>query len=295
MLDRAMSQFQLQIAPKPPVAAMLCGRPVGDAVTLLPRLFNLCRVAQDIAVRMVFDQPLAPTWRADLADDIARDHLLKLGVLLPRALDLPARITPRDNLADMAQALMGRLPETGPGFQGYIGGDTPLAEMLRAVDRAFEAHEACAGDTLPIVLPHGFGPDLAENTVAQRHCDHPVMRDLEHRRGRGPMWRIMARALDIQACLARRLPDPQMGAGVVMVPAARGAYIIAARQENGVVSDFARTTPTDHLLMPQGVLEHSLGSLPAQKHDLARLVVDILDPCVPVTLTPGPKEESANA
>ena len=38
------------------------------------------------------------------------------------------------------------------------------------------------------------------------------------------------------------------------------------------------------MLAPGGILEHSLATLPASKHDQAALVVDILDPCVPIRL-----------
>ncbi|MCE8440702.1 HupK protein, partial [Rhodovulum sulfidophilum] len=58
----------------------------------------------------------------------------------------------------------------------------------------------------------------------------------------------------------------------------------------GRVSSFRRWTPTDHLLARGGVLERALASLPRARVELAPLVVDILDPCLPVHF-----EEAADA
>lgn len=53
---------------------------------------------------------------------------------------------------------------------------------------------------------------------------------------------------------------------------------------------FARMTPTDHLLAPGGILEHSLATLPADSGRLVPVLLALLDPCVPVTV-----EEAAHA
>lgn len=51
-----------------------------------------------------------------------------------------------------------------------------------------------------------------------------------------------------------------------------------------MVTALSRVTPTDHLLAPCGALALSLASLPAAKAGLAALVIDILDPCVAVSV-----------
>ena len=50
-------------APVLPVADMVVGQTPEDAAAMLPRLFNLCRVAQGIAARAAFDLPLPDGWQ----------------------------------------------------------------------------------------------------------------------------------------------------------------------------------------------------------------------------------------
>ena len=78
--------------------------------------------------------------------------------------------------------------------------------------------------------------------------------------------------------------------GTAVVPAARGFYAVRAQAQNGRVTELRRLTPTDHLLAPGGILAQSLATLPPEHRDLADLVVDIIDPCVPVRI-----KEVANA
>ena len=51
-----------------------------------------------------------------------------------------------------------------------------------------------------------------------------------------------------------------------------------------MVTALSRVTPTDHLLAPGGALALSLARLPAATAGLAAVVVDILDPCVAVSV-----------
>ena len=59
---------------------------------------------------------------------------------------------------------------------------------------------------------------------------------------------------------------------------------IHARVAGGIVTGFDRATPTDHLMMPGGLLAASLATLPADRAGLAPLLVDILDPCIALQL-----------
>lgn len=132
-----------------------------------------------------------------------------------------------------------------------------------------------------------FAPQ--ENSVSARRRAHPLMLDVERVFGRGPLWRVLGRAIDLGAELsgwrpeARVLPD-----GCVTVPAARGIYAVRARTENGHVTEFTRITPTDHLMADGGVMQRTLESLPPCGQDRAQAVVDLLDPCAPVTLQRRP-------
>ncbi|SEG62169.1 hypothetical protein SAMN04488045_3654 [Thalassococcus halodurans] len=292
MLDRTQSPLTVEPVATPPVAAMVLGRPVQDAADLLPRLFNLCRASQDVAVRMAFDLPLADGWEAALSQDIARDHLLKLGVILPQRLGLAPCVVPSPDLAEMAASLVGDdpFPKTGDGFETFLTSASPLAEMMQAVDACFAPKEASVQG---LALPEAATPDATaalENSVAARHLSHPVMLHVAETRGQGPLWRIVARVLDMLAALEGNLPIPVKQDDWVMVPAARGSYFVQGSSRDGLVTSFTRITPTDHMLAKGGIMEQSLARLPEDKQRMAPLLVDILDPCVQVTITGGKQD-----
>ncbi|WP_095590899.1 hydrogenase expression/formation protein HupK [Actibacterium ureilyticum] len=286
MLDRA--DIALGIVPGPvlPIRQMVLGRPVSEVVALLPRVFNLCRMAQEGAARLAFGLDLPPGWTGDLAQEIARDHALLLGLRLPARLGLAPLPVAQGDLAQVFG--VAGFPDDPDGFQRFLTTGTGIAPVLAAVDRLFAPGVAVA-DALP---PVGARPDGAlracENSVAARHAGHPVMRHLAQTRGRGPLWRLVGRALDLRAALVGDLPAPQLGAGWAAVPAARGLYTVSAQAVDGHVTAFDRRTPTDHLLAPGGILRQSLDSLPVDAHARLPLLLDILDPCSPVTVSGGP-------
>ncbi|ACM01696.1 hypothetical protein [Cereibacter sphaeroides] len=251
--------------PALPVAALLVGRPPKAAAELLPRLFNLCPVAQATAVRLALDLPLPDP--AELAAEIARDHRQKLTLLWPRLLDLPATDpgplpAPEDLTGWVArQPLFAALPRLFP--PGTAVADLPAA----------------TGETM-------FAPTPCDNSPAARRQDHPTLSAAARLWGRGPLWRALGRLAD----LAPPPPPVRLACGTAVVPAARGSYAVRARIDGGRVTAFARMTPTDHLIAPGGVLERSLATLPADSGRLLPVLLALLDPCVPVTV-----EEAAHA
>ncbi|SIS70692.1 hypothetical protein [Phaeovulum vinaykumarii] len=270
-----------------PVAALVIGRPVEAVADLLPRLFNLCAAAQGAAARLALGLPPGP---ADLGHEIRREHLMRLCLSCPQSLGpgvgrMPAgwaEATPRA----LRKALFGPAAQApGPAdFGAWLESGLGLAPILAGVAHRFAPGEAVA-DLAPVRPDGVMTPRGQDNSCAARVADHPLMGHVAGAWGRGPLWRALGRALDLDACLevpplATRLPD-----GTALAPAARGTYGLCARVEGGLVTALTRVTPTDHLIAPGGVLEQSLSSLPADKAGLARLVIDILDPCVPAHLT----------
>ncbi len=273
--------------PLPSVDALILGQPIEVAFDLLPRIFNLCRTAQTMALRLALGQEERPGDRAALTQEILRDHLLRLAVVLPRRLGLdPVSFTPKDT-HKLRFELFGEtknFPTTPNDFKSFLTSRQGIAPVLSALYAGFGCGEAICP-----VLPTPNGDVIrlsaaAENSVAMRHTAHPVMREIERQLGRGPMWRVVARALDLQACLDNTLPAPVVMPGSAAVPAARGLYMVTAEANNGILNQFARLTPTDHLLAPGGIMEHCLASLPPEKNGQADLICDILDPCSPVTV-----------
>lgn len=290
MLDRAQGPGRLvpQVAPGMPVSRLVLGRPVSEAEALLPRLFNLCRGAQVAALSAALDRRDGSAAKA-VAGDVLRDHLLKLNATWPNLLHLEPRALPagwRHGGTALLCDLFGAdaAPDRADAFEAFLRGGSRLAVILRRIDGCFAPLEAVTG-----VLPLPDSESIwtrqpQENSVAGRHAAHPVMRDIEKRRGRGPLWRAVARLYDIEAAALGRLPCLQSVQGRAMVPAARGSYAIRIEAREGIVTAFDRVTPTDALLAEGGILEQCLATLPADRGGLAPLLMDILDPCVPVRL-----------
>ncbi len=251
--------------PALPVAALLVGRPPKAAAELLPRLFNLCPVAQATAVRLALDLPLPDP--AELAAEIAREHRQKLTLLWPRLLDLPA-------------ADPGPLPAPAD-LTGWVA----RQPLFAALARLFPPGTAVA-DLPAVTAKTMFAPTPCDNSPAARRQDHPTLSAAARLWGRGPLWRALGRLAD----LAPPPPSVRLACGAAVVPAARGSYAVRARIDGGRVTAFARMTPTDHLIAPGGILERSLATLPADSSRLVPVLLALLDPCVPVTV-----EEAAHA
>ncbi len=274
-----------------PLTQMLIGRSVADVVSLLPRVFNLCRSAQEGAARLALGLPLAADFVDQLGRELLRDHLIKFCLSWPRLLDLPAQPLPaREQVPAALFGALGRMPASMIEFDRWLASDQGMAPLLQAIAQAFAPGEAVS--MCPLCTPESvFEPAPQDNTTAIRHHQHPVLQGLLQRYGAGPLWRAVARLVDAEACMEQRLPAlRRLPGGTALAPAARGIYALQASAQDGRLCAFRRVTPTDHLLMAQGVLAQSFASLPHSKMALAPLLVDILDPCVPCQW-----EEVANA
>ena len=263
--------FSVRADALPPVDRLAVGKPVQEVVDLLPRIFNLCRAAQETALRLAFG--MAPG-AADPAEEIRREHMMRLALILPRHFGMPG-------LPMQREALLEGCPETPQELASWMSSGRGAAPLMARLAEAFAPGEACA--TLPEVDQiTAFAAAPVENSAAMRRADHPVMRHIEAQYGRGPLWRCMGRLYDLAGDFPAAHPA---GPGRAICPAARGLYAVDAAVENGVVTWLARMTPTDHLLAEGGMLAQTLASLPGDKEGLAPLVLDVLDPCFPVRLT----------
>ncbi len=293
-----MSVTGLRAVPSPPlpVAAMVLGKPVDQVVATLPRIFNLCQAAQDIAIRLALGLPPKAGARLTLRRDILRDHLTRFCLLWPVRLGLGQRALPPD-WHDFGSATRKHVfgpaahaPRNADDMVAFLESGHGVAPVLAAIGAAFGPGVAVArvADVTPTqVMTAG----IIENSVAARHASVAGMRAIENRDGRGPLWRSAARIFDIAACLNDALPAAVLPApDTAAVPAARGIYAVRARAAGGLITDFARITPTDHLTAKGGVLDQCLATLLPERSTLAPLLLEILDPCSPVRL-----EEIANA
>ncbi|MEL6517848.1 MAG: hydrogenase expression/formation protein HupK [Pseudomonadota bacterium] len=278
-------------APALPVETMVLGKPVTEAADLVPRLFNLCRAAQALAVRKALGLPVAASMNDELRHEIMRDHLLKLCVALPAQFGIGSEGLPSGWASDRGAAARavfgptGEPPKTPDDLDAFLTSGHRVAEVLHKIDQCFDPGEAATGQLTSLSRTSTRRDAPVENSVAGRHGLHPVMRHIAETRGRGPLWRTAARLYDVAACLNDRLPAAiSHTAGNAIVPATRGTYIVTANSQAGHVTQFARVTPTDHMLAPDGILDRTLATLPAMKEGLATLILEILDPCTPVRL-----------
>ncbi|WP_425052421.1 hydrogenase expression/formation protein HupK [Psychromarinibacter sp. S121] len=280
------SRLTAVAAPALPVARHVAGRSADEVLTLLPRLFNLCRAAQGAGIAAALGRPFDA---GGIARECLRDHLMKFHVTWPGYFGHPPVALPADwqlGGAGLMRALFGaaQAPATMDAFEAFLSSASPLVQPLRLIRDSFAPHEAVAEGLPQVTFRSIWQTAPFENSVAGRHAGHPVMVALGNSYGRGPLWRAAARLYDIEAAALGRLPEVDCQHGAAMVPAARGAYGIRIELDGDVVTDIARVTPTDALLAEGGILDRTLASLPAIRQGLAPLVLDILDPCSPVRL-----------
>ena len=274
-----------------PTAQLVIGMPVEQAAELLPRIFNLCRTSQSTAARLAFGLPLAPDAERKLAQDIFKDHVLKVALKWPMHFGEVAMSLPKGWQAapDMLRyTLFGpteTLPDDFDGFWALLDRRDGVGQVLSRLRGAFAPFEAASAPLPFACVNSAFSVTVQENSVAARQASHPVLQQIERVLGRGPLWRAAAVVYDMESCLDETLPPAALvGPGHAIVPASRGLYAVEATVKDGIVSAFHRITPTDHLLAQKGTLQQSLETLTPKNRALAPLVVDVLDPCVPVKL-----------
>lgn len=259
-----------------PLERMLIGKTAAEAAALLPRLFSLCRMAQETAACLSLG--LALPDRAALSAEVLRDHLILLSATLPRAAGLAPCALP----ADPAAFLFGparRLPET-PQQLLALRAQHPLLDRLVTL-----APGEAAAPRLRRPTPETVFAGIAlENSPAGRQQHRPLLRAIQALWGRGPLWRFAGILADAEAALQGSLPQAQLRRLTALVPAARGSYALRLATLDGRVTAVTRATPTDHMLAQGGALLASLSTLPAAKSSLAPLVLALHDPCIPVAL-----------
>ncbi|MCF8482870.1 MAG: hypothetical protein K9H25_20795 [Rhodospirillum sp.] len=299
--------LEVRITPpvEPPLAALLRGKDPDTAATLVGRLFNICGAAQEAAARSALGLPLDPSLEKRVAAETLREHGVKLFLLWPGLLNIePDRAAPTllaRALEDetMAAALWvslfgpkGTPPTTWSAFERWVdeAGSVP-ARCMKAVWTTWDP--AWGRADLPNLdsLAGWPGPPNLEaprdTGVGGRVADHPLMAAIADRLGRGALWRMTARLVEMKRLLSGTAPSPFRAPGVV--EAARGTLFTRATTDDaGRVASLERLTPTDFALAPGGALEMALSSLPPDAPNLealARLVVDVIDPCLAVELT----------
>ncbi|HFB2047902.1 MAG: hypothetical protein HRT83_01900 [Hyphomicrobiaceae bacterium] len=291
MFDSPSTSFIAKLNPHFPIRELVIGKSRSEVAELLPRLFNLCRTAQSLAVCAALDLPSTESIDT-LTQEIIRDHVLRLAIILPRHLGLsPLHLPVGWQLNDtfLRQLLFGppgRLPETIFDFENFLKSDYGIAGLLSKIAVFFSPGEGVSS-ALPFVsVETASNPSsIVDNSCAQRVIDHPVIAHMAARsaQSRSLFWRLVARSYDLDALLNNvpltvTTPHP----GCVHVPATRGLYTINAQHADDKITHFTRVTPTDHLCIQGGVLDQVLTTILPERALVLPIVLDILDPCGPL-------------
>lgn len=267
-----------------PIAALVKGRAPDELADLLPRLFSICREAQGLAVRMALGLPVAARATEAVLHEVRRDHLLKLCLHWPSLLGLAGiGLPPATAFDDPAAHLLAgsSLPDSAETLDRWLQSGTGVTPLFAALDHAFAPGEAATSQPL-VTSATALAEGAQDNSAAARQATTSFLQAVESRRGRGPLWYA---AGCLAECAGAVLPAPVLLAdGTAVVPAARGLYAVRAGVTQGRVVSLTRRTPTDHLTAPGSGLDQALARLPAAKSALLPLVVDILSPCLAVSI-----------
>lgn len=292
-------------------ASALAGKPVADALRLLPLMFALCGTAQLQAGLGACEAALgirpAPAQMAARRLLLLAETVGEHGIRILR--DWPALLGEpifaqgiralRGALAPLRKALYPDGDWAVPGG-GRLAPDAGVtAACLTAVRAAVRA--AIVDPSLPReVERRGLAdacrshPEPPETGPFARRRDHPLVAPLVARHGNGVLPRLVARLADLDECLAEMdrivlAPDPGSpapphgdGPGRATIEAARGALSHHVILADGRIAAWRVEAPTERNFAPDGPLARGLAGGRAGNDPvfLARLAVLALDPCV---------------
>lgn len=293
-------------APMPDAERVLLGRAPEEAAALIPRLYNIGAAAQGAAASAALG--LGGGNADAIRAEIAREHGLFLFHHLPTAFG-----EPRDSegLAVLRTQDPARLPAYL--FNGHAPADLSLGELdallaqgetlaTRSLARVAALDPAWARADLPaltlVEAEAAFADDTAsparDATLLSRVRGAPLLANLIARDGPSLFVRLLARVLDLCACLAPSTPDALSGArphGIGFAQAARGTLVHRARVTEGRVVSYKMLAPSRWTLAPGGLLERMLDAIPARVEAglIARLSLLAVNPCVAVRLAGHPE------
>jgi uptake hydrogenase large subunit len=148
-----------------------------------------------------------------------------------------------------------------------------------------------------IAQPEWHGKQY-ETTSLSRQMEQPLIKSLAQEFHNTLITRWVARLLelariptqlrqlmtDIESSDSIATNSSNSNIGLAQTEAARGRLIHRVEIENGLISQYQILAPTEWNFHPQGLIAHSLGNLTSKDPDLlqqlARLMINVIDPCV---------------
>lgn len=187
--------------------------------------------------------------------------------------------------------------EQGWASQGYAS-----CEPLPPLEDSSLIEQFDRNDAADFIATPQWQQQCYENTALTRQWQHPLIQTLHQEFETGLITRWTARLVELamipekmrhlQAQLSHSHERPQeqhhSDAGVSQVEAARGRLIHRIKMDHNIITDYQILAPTEWNFHPQGLIQQSLSSLVARDQQtleqLARIVINTIDPCVGYTL-----------
>lgn len=283
---------------RPLAACVLIGRPVAQAVELVPMLFSLCGRAQGLCARAATASGEPAATQLDdmlsaLAAEMAFEHLWRIRIDWPALLGLPVDRTPLARAGAVlrrcatradADAAADALAEALVPIHGAHA-DALLA-ALRGVEQRSGAESACAARSLPQLplaelrtrLPAALDAAFAQlptcdGAPAETGAFVALADDARVTACRDAGYpvtaRLAARLAALDECLAvLRGERPRQhwvdrlalgpGDALARVETARGQLMHRVRVEDGLIADYAIVAPTEWNFHPRGALAQAL-------------------------------------
>lgn len=231
----------------------------------------------------------------------------------PRASDEPVRIAEKLRASILEASLMPEHP-TYAGLLAWAehGASAPARVVRRVLDRALEGlgastiplSPAPSLDVIAAALAHDAGFSAAPTVDGRavevgpiaEQSEHPLVRDVVARHGRGLLARLAARVVAIEAALdglvdARPVleaalgePLRAFGAGTSSAPTSRGTLVHHLALAGTHVKSWSTVAPTEWSFHPEGAVGALVGTPELDAQRIAEWHVAGLDPCVPYTV-----------
>lgn len=306
------------VSTRPMLAKALRGLPVARVSGIIPRVFSLCRHAQNAAARLSIQAAQGRCVAVDEAQDLGLavaveaivEHLSHLLMAWPPLLQKPGRARRIEEFGLWRKRLLAVVDAAaaatlGVDLSNWLADleappfDDPLAAAAVAL-----LPQLSAAEWVPLVDPEDFATrptfagQAAETGVLARHAGDPGVA-LLLADGQRIQARLAARLLELR-WLAAGLVDPSrlsalvdasvvaVGCGLARVETARGTLLHRVELAADCVEDYRIIAPTEWNFHPQGAFFREMSGYPAQTRDEARIraarLALSLDPCVPSEL-----------
>ncbi|RDE51323.1 MAG: hypothetical protein DVS81_06360 [Candidatus Accumulibacter meliphilus] len=307
---------------RPLAARALRGFSFARVLEFIPRLFSLCRCAQEVAARLCLSAArgqrptiaATPAQTQAVALEVIGEHLWRLLLDWPSLHGEPSRqnefLLWRKQLLGLADAgdgtdgrgaaafgarLLAWLDHQGPPRceERMLAAPVALLSRLSAAD--WESH---FGDDGFVERPTLSG-EPAETGVLARQAEDPEVAALLSD-GRRLQARLQARYADLRE-LAQGLTEAEQrstwidvlevaeGCGLARVETARGTLLHRVELDGDRVARYAIVAPTEWNFHPQGAFVREMTGRPAATRAeaalAARRLALALDPCVPFAVT----------